>query len=155
MQITRRRYLLGGAALIAGAGVPKRRPYSEWRLREGASQTGKLFDLIAFAEAGAKGYDAVHHSAKKRPKRPTAMTLQEIFVWIKATPGQHHAIGRYQFIPSTLAALVKRSRLPIDTVFSPQVQDQLGLILLEDAGLSKFRKGRISLDRFMRSMKPR
>ena len=130
----------------------QRRPYSEWHLKPSSSQTEKLFDLIAFAEAGSKGYDAVHHSANRRPKPPTAMTLKEIFVWIKATPGQHHAIGRYQFIPSTLAHLVKRGDLKISTRFSPKVQDQLGLMLLEDAGLQKFKKGGISLTRFMNNL---
>lgn len=130
----------------------KRRPYSEWRLKAGTTETEKLFDLIAFAEAGSKGYDAVHHSANRRPKPPTAMTLQEIFIWIKATPGQHHAIGRYQFIPSTLARLVKRSKLPTSARFTPRVQDQLGLMLLEDAGLKKFKKGRMSLNRFMNNL---
>jgi hypothetical protein len=130
----------------------QRRPYDEWRLRPGGSQTQRLFDLIAFAEAGSKGYDAVHHSATRRPKPPTQMTLGEIFTWIKATPGQHHAIGRYQMIPSTLAALVRRAGLAPSTRFSPKVQDRLGLILLEDAGLAKFRKGRISLSRFMNNL---
>ena len=36
------------------------------------------------------------------------MTLDEIFAWIAATPGQPHAIGRYQFIPDTLRMLVNR-----------------------------------------------
>lgn len=129
-----------------------RRPYSEWRLKTGSTQTEKLFDLIAFAEAGSKGYDAVHHSARHRPKPPTQMTLKEIFVWIESTPGQHHAIGRYQFIPSTLASLVNRGGFSMSMRFSPKVQDQLGLMLLEDAGLSRFRNGRISLNRFMNNL---
>lgn len=130
----------------------ERRPYEEWRLRPGGTQTQQLFDLIAFAEAGSKGYDAVHHSATRRPKRPTQMTLEEIFHWIKATPGQHHAIGRYQMIPSTLAALARRSGMPTSVRFSPKVQDALGLLLLEDAGLTKFRAGRITLNRFMNNL---
>jgi len=130
----------------------QRRPYSEWHFQPGSSSVEKLFDLIAFAEAGSKGYDAVHHSAKRRPKPPTEMTVKEIFIWIKATPGQHHAIGRYQFIPSTLAHLVKRSKLSPSAQFTPHVQDRLGLILLEDAGLKKFNDGKLSLDRFMNNL---
>jgi len=130
----------------------QRRPYSEWHFKAGSSSVEKLFDLIAFAEAGSKGYDAVHHSAKRRPKRPTEMTVKEIFIWIRATPGQHHAIGRYQFIPSTLAHLVKRRKLPPSVRFTPRVQDQLGLLLLEDAGLKKFNDGKLSLNRFMNNL---
>jgi len=69
----------------------------------GNTAVDQLLGLIARAEAGAAGYDAVQHGARIRPsKRPTQMTLGEIYRWIEATPGQPHAIGRYQFIPDTL-----------------------------------------------------
>jgi len=72
-------------------------------LQQGGSKAARLHDLIAQAEAGAMGYDAVQHGAHvKPPKHPTQMTLGEIYAWIRATPGQPHAIGRYQFIPATL-----------------------------------------------------
>ena len=69
----------------------------------GSTSAAKLRSLIALAEAGAAGYDAVQYAARiKPPKRPTQMTLADIIRWIEDTPGQHHAIGRYQIIPSTL-----------------------------------------------------
>ncbi|MEP2471629.1 MAG: hypothetical protein ABJH45_08720, partial [Paracoccaceae bacterium] len=62
-----------------------------------------IHDLIEEAESRSHGYDAVQHGARVRPKRkPSQMTLAEIFTWIEQTPGQPHAIGRYQFIPPTL-----------------------------------------------------
>ncbi len=130
-----------------------RLPYEAWQLKQNRSQAGQLLDLIAFAEAGAKQYDAVHHSAKRRPPgRPTQITIAQIFAWTKATPGQHHAIGRYQFIPSTLVALVRRSGLKTSVRFSPKVQDELAMILLRDAGYDKFRKGKLSRKKFMRNL---
>ena len=82
----------------------------EWRIPLSSGPTDQLKALIAFSEAGAKGYDAIHFSARKLPgKKPTQMTLGEIDEWIRATPGQPHAIGRYQFIPSTLRALRQRA----------------------------------------------
>lgn len=130
-----------------------RLPYEAWQLKQNRSQAGQLLDLIAFAEAGAKQYDAVHFSAKRRPPgRPTQISISQIFAWTKATPGQHHAIGRYQFIPSTLVALVRRSGINPATRFSPKVQDQLAMILLQDAGYDRFVAGKLSRKKFMRNL---
>ena len=121
-----------------------------WDWPANAGTIGQLKSLIAHAEAGRKGYDAVHVSARVKPgKRPTQMTLGQIRTWIRNTPGQPHAIGRYQIIPSTLRSLVARAKLPNSTVFSPQVQDQLADLLLADAGLADFQRGRISRVKFM------
>lgn len=131
----------------------ERLPYTQWQLKENRSEVGQILDLIAFAEAGKQQYNAVHYSARRRPPRkPTQMTLGQIFAWIKATPGQHHAIGRYQFIPSTLVALVRRAGLSHSTRFSPKVQDQLAFLLLQDAGYDKVRAGKITKTRFMHNL---
>lgn len=109
--------------------------------------------VIATAEAGGKGYDAVQHGARvKPPKRPTGMTIGEIYRWIAATPGQPHAIGRYQFIPNTLKTLVAEAGLNRNDVFTPQVQDLLADFLLEDAGFTPFMQGKISRHRFMENL---
>lgn len=112
-----------------------------------------LRNVIALAEAGPAGYDAVQHGARIRPPRaPTRMTLAEIFHWIADTPGQPHAIGRYQFIPDTLRMLVHRAGLPRHTRFSPDVQDRLADLLLRDAGLPELQAGAISRTRFMNNL---
>lgn len=109
-----------------------------------------LKQLIGRVDAGAGDYDAVQHGARIRPgKRPTQMTIAEIFRWIERTPGQPHAIGRYQFIPNTLRSLVQEARLDHRTRFSPEIQDDLADFLLADAGLTAFLNGRISRHRFM------
>lgn len=113
-------------------------------------QPSRLLDLIGHAEASGAGYDSVQHGARTKPaKRPTDMTIAEIFDWIKATPGQPHAIGRYQFIPKTLRALVRRGGIGRQDRFSPALQDHLANMLLEDAGYSAFLSGRLSQTRFM------
>lgn len=114
------------------------------------NSTRQLLSLIAFAEAGPDGYDAVQHGAHQLPRlRPTKLTLSEILSWIEATPGQPHAIGRYQFIPETLRRLAAESGLSGATVFTPEVQDILGTLLLEEAGLSEFLSGTITREAFM------
>lgn len=119
----------------------------------GDAPIDQLLSLIAAAEAGPAGYDAVQYGATVRPdKRPTQMTLGEIYAWIEATPGQPHAIGRYQFIPSTLHRIARERGFGPDTVFSPGVQDALALVLLEDAGLSAFEAGGLGRRDFMHNL---
>ena len=114
------------------------------------SEIEQLYALIAFAEAPALGYDAIHHSAKTRPsKKPTQMTLGEIHAWIDATPGQHHAIGRFQIIPSTLARLQSRLGMDGSVPFNRPTQNRMASLLIADAGYHEFRAGHLSLSGFM------
>ncbi|PTQ74826.1 hypothetical protein [Celeribacter persicus] len=113
----------------------------------------RLRALIGRAESPRDGYDAVQHGAKRKPvKKPTQMTLGEIFAWIDATPGQPHAIGYYQFIPSTLASLVTELDLGPEVIFTPAVQDRLADVLLADAGVYELRAGAITRHSFMNNL---
>jgi len=128
----------------------ERQPYSKWHLNAQSNSIDQLLDLIAFAEAGSKQYNAVHMSAQVLPLAPpTRLTISEIYEWISATPKQHHAIGRYQFIPSTLRSLVRRAGLSKHETFSQTTQDRLARILLRDAGFNKVKAGTLSRERFM------
>jgi len=119
----------------------------------GAPLRAQLRDLVARAEAGPAGYDAVQAGARHPPpRRPTRMTLRAIFDWIDATPGQHHAIGRYQIIPATLRRLVARAGVGPDTRFGPALQDRLADMLLDDAGLAAVRGGAITRAAFRRNL---
>ncbi|WP_299375336.1 hypothetical protein [uncultured Tateyamaria sp.] len=112
-----------------------------------------LRSLIAKAEAGSKGYDAVQYGATIKPGAPpTTMTVQEIYDWIDDTPGQPHAIGRYQFIPPTLRRLVKRLGVDPKVRFTPRLQDQLADVLLAEAGLHDFLAGDMPRHSFMNNL---
>ena len=144
----------GSASLFApGAGffapfVP-RGPLAE----RAVGQIAQLLSLIAEAEAGPLGYDAVQYGATiKPPKAPTDMTLDEIFAWIDDTPGQPHAIGRYQFIPSTLGYLVEALEVPGTARFTPALQDRLAGVLLDQAGLEAFLAGALKREAFMEAL---
>ncbi|PTX54091.1 hypothetical protein C8N43_2896 [Litoreibacter ponti] len=114
------------------------------------AQLVRLRRLIEMAESRRDGYDAVQFGAKIKPaKKPTRMTLGEIDVWTRATPGQPHAIGRYQFIPPTLRRLVKHLGLTPGTRFSEAIQDQLADVLLAEAGLESFQSGEMERETFM------
>ena len=119
----------------------------------GHTTTARLLSLIAQAEAGAAGYDAVQHGARVRPaKPPTQMTLGEIYDWIDDTPGQPHAIGRYQFIPPTLRHVAAVAGVTPEMRFSPQVQDRLAMVLLDQAGLGDFVLGELPRADFMHNL---
>ncbi|WP_339112421.1 hypothetical protein [Thioclava sp. GXIMD2076] len=122
-------------------------------MRQGSDEAQWIRHLIAQAEAGPAGYDAVNYGAKRRPARaPSQMTLGQIYQWIDATPGQPHAIGRYQFIPTTLRRLANMLELDTSTRFSPDIQDRLADLLLEEAGLSRLMAGTLSRQSFMNNL---
>jgi muramidase (phage lysozyme) len=109
--------------------------------------------LIQEAESRRDGYDAVQHGARIKPrKRPTQMTLAEIFAWIKATQGQPHAIGRYQFVPQTLRRVVAKVGVKPNQRFDAKMQDKLADVLLAEAGLHKFRTGALGRKAFMNNL---
>jgi hypothetical protein len=110
----------------------------------------QLGQLVAHAESPHLGYDAVIRSARVLPPaRPTRMTLGGIRQWIADTPGQHHAIGRYQIIPSTLAMLQRRLGLADSTLFDRATQDRMAAALYRDAGIGDWLAGRLSAEAFM------
>lgn len=115
--------------------------------------TAAILDLVAQAEAGSKEYDAVQHGATiEPPKRPTDMTLGEIYDWIDDTPGQPHAIGRYQFIPATLKRLARALNMPASARFSRNLQDRLAERLLMEAGLGDYQGGSLKRVAFMNNL---
>ena len=106
--------------------------------------------LIGAAESPRAGYDAVQHGARIKPaKPPTQMTLAEILAWIEATPGQPHAIGRYQFIPATLRRVATQAGARPTDRFSPRLQDRLADVLLVEAGFAAFLAGDLPQKAFM------
>ena len=120
---------------------------------QGGPDVVQIRDLIGQAESRRDGYDAVQHGARiKPPKPPTQMTVAQIFAWIKDTPGQPHAIGRYQFIPKTLKRVVQKLGVDPALPFSPRMQDRLADVLLAEAGLHHVRTGKISRHRFMNNL---
>ena len=119
-------------------------------LGPGGSDVAMIRHLIGNAESRRDGYDAVQHGARRLPaKLPTQMTLGEINRWIDATPGQPHAIGRYQFIPVTLRRLMAETGAGQHEMFTSRMQDRLADVLLQEAGLEAVRQGSMGRREFM------
>ena len=152
----------GGPSLFIGraeAGLFAERPAHEPEFDDAVSDVPFGTDvqtirhLIGQAESPRNGYDAVQYGARIKPtKRPTEMSLAEIYQWIEDTPGQPHAIGRYQFIPATLRRVVRKVGVGTRARFSPQMQDRLADVLLAEAGLHRFRQGELGRVAFMNNL---
>ncbi|MEO0929481.1 MAG: hypothetical protein AAFY14_02360 [Pseudomonadota bacterium] len=138
-----------GASLFSGASsglFAPRSPFSQ-------DAVTHVRNIIGQAEAPYAGYDAVQHGARiKPPKLPTQMSLAEIFAWIDATPGQPHAIGRYQFIPETLRRVATQAGARAEDRFTPALQDRLADVLLADAGFAAFLAGEMTQKDFMNNL---
>jgi muramidase (phage lysozyme) len=62
---------------------------------------------------------------------------------------QSTAVGKYQIVQDTLRDAMVKLSLPEDTKFTPEVQDQIALWLLERRGLSKWRSGEMPTETFV------
>jgi muramidase (phage lysozyme) len=75
------------------------------------------------------------------PKPLTQMTLREVGAFqddlLQRTGST--AVGRYQFLKKTLDHLKGAFKLADDDVFTPELQDRLGLALLKEDGLDGYR----------------
>ena len=80
------------------------------------------------------------------------MTVAEIYKWIEETPGQPHAIGRYQFIPPTLRRVMRKIDADPNEVFSRGLQDRLADVLLREAGYHKAKSGEMSRRAFINNL---
>jgi hypothetical protein len=108
-------------------------------------QERKLLDFIAKGEANKKGdpYASVYPSSSE-PRLPQ-MTLDQVrqYQSQRLRAGfKSSAVGRYQFISSTLEEVIKKSGLSRDTRFSSSVQDFLILVRLKvTRGLEEWKAG--------------
>jgi hypothetical protein len=129
--------------------------------------TRDLMDAISRAEgtgddavrAGGKfnsGYDMTFgNNAYGAPQKPISqMTLDEVDRYqhqVFHNPANHHRaapVGRYQFLQSTLQGLRRNMKLRGDEVFSPELQDRMVRLLIQESGLSRYQTGRITPEQF-------
>lgn len=101
-----------------------------------ASQSGDILDFISKGEGkysssnrGTKNDDIIGatHETMINGTPLTEATIGDIK---QAQREGLFAVGRYQFIPSTLRIVVDQLGIPDDAVFTPELQDRMGLQLL-------------------------
>lgn len=109
----------------------------------------RIQDIIGAAEAesdadGMKGY---HRVNGLRTIPLTTMTFAEVREWQSKQPNS--AVGRYQFLDTTLAEGQKELGIPDSALFSVENQRRLMLNELRKDGLYRFLDGKISADNFL------
>jgi peptidoglycan hydrolase-like protein with peptidoglycan-binding domain len=103
-------------------------------------------ELLKFIASGEGGYnsmnngtgsngivDSTHDSTEKIGKKLTEMTLADIMELQQGTRASGRklfAVGRYQIIPKTMIFVVEASGLESDAVFTPDTQDRMGVVLI-------------------------
>ena len=126
-----------------------------------------LLDFIGNKES--EGYDDISGliSQSRYPaKRITRMTIQEILDWQESIDRFQlsEAVGRYQIMEDTLRGynndsqtgpgnpLYQRAGLGAGDLFSPENQDKMALVLLNQRGLQRFMNGEITREQFANNL---
>lgn len=111
--------------------------------------TDILLDFIAGGETGGN-YNAYFGHAKSRVDLGghTLASIYEFQRGMLANDPRSTAIGRYQFLRKTLQELQAECSLPDTELFTPALQDRLGLRLLVRRGYSDWRLGAITDSEF-------
>ena len=113
-------------------------------LKDTAPKPRPMDDLLALIRKGEGGWDSVNRgTAGDTPGGWTglvSMTLGEVME--AQSMGKVFAVGAYQFIPDTLAEVVKRSGEPETATFDPDLQNRLASELIlggwKRQGLSRY-----------------
>ena len=115
------------------------------------SAFGTFMDATMGGESGGN-YNAFHGHGGNQKVRFTDMTIGEVLDWQKRGDWRHmgagsSAVGKYQFIESTLRDVVRKTGISLDTKFSPAVQDQLIFArLVNDRGMMDYLNDKISAE---------
>jgi len=111
-----------------------------------------LLYLIQGAET-KRGYDAYSdYAVIAPPKPPTQMTVNETKAWQRSAirrGSKSVAIGGYQMISKTFNGVVSEMGLTGSEVMTPELQDSMGMHLLERRGYGAWRSGQLTDDAFM------
>ena len=132
-------------------------------IRKSASgRASPLLDLIGYTEGTDKGrgYNETlgYGSYTGGDVNLTGMTLDEVDA-LQTKMLRHpnnrfnsSAVGRYQFVRTTLRNLRRQKGLKGNERFSPEMQDMLAAELLKQRGLDSYLAGNMSEERFMNNL---
>lgn len=131
---------------------------------------GALAPLLNFiGDKESNGYDDISGlvSRSRYPtKRITQMTIQEVLNWQESVDKFQlsEAVGRYQIMEDTLRGynndkdsgpgnpIYTRAGLNANSLFSPENQDKIAIVLLQRRGLNRFLRGDISRETFANNL---
>lgn len=116
--------------------------------------TADLLATIAKVES-KDNYNAYFGNATNDRLKFTAMSVKDVLTWQKEFVAQGNpssAVGRYQFIDTTLAELIDTLRIDPSTLFDQNLQDTLAITLLEKRGLHEYMQQQITRDQFAHNL---
>lgn len=116
--------------------------------------TADLLNTIAKVES-SQNYNAYFGNSKNTSIKFTDMTVAEVLAWQKQFVSQGNpssAVGRYQFIDSTLQGLVRQLNIDEAMQFDEALQDRLAIALLERRGIHDYVNNKISREEFAHSL---
>lgn len=116
--------------------------------REKEDRLTPLLDFIGKYESN-NSYDVMYGMGNVQA---SSKTVGEIFTLQKDTKYSSSAIGKYQFIQSTLSELITKFNIPEDTLFDKELQDRLAKKLLNRRGLQRFLSGDMTPEQFIRRL---
>jgi len=118
---------------------PQQQPQQTTQQRATQVANASSLSILDFISKGEGGYNSSNRGTRNKKivgstnntsingKPLTESTIGEI---MQAQREGLFAVGRYQMIPTTFKLVVEQLGLPEDAVFTPEVQDQMGLQLL-------------------------
>ena len=116
--------------------------------------TADLLNTIAKVES-KYNYNAHFGNPNNDAVQFTAMTVNEVLAWQKQFVEQGNpssAVGRYQFIDSTLEGLVRELDIDRGAKFDEGLQDRLAVALLERRGIREYVENKMSREEFAHSL---
>jgi conjugal transfer mating pair stabilization protein TraG len=116
--------------------------------------TADLLNTIAKVES-KHNYNAYFGNSANTSIKFTDMTVNEVLAWQRQFIEQGNAssaVGRYQFIDSTLEGLVRQLKIDGNTKFNEALQDRLAVALLERRGIHEYVNNKISREEFAHSL---
>lgn len=112
--------------------------------------TADLLNTIAKVES-KYNYNAYFGNSNNTEVQFTSMTVREVLAWQKQFVEQGNpssAVGRYQFINSTLQGLVRELRINENMKFDEALQNRLAARLLERRGIREYVDNKITREEF-------
>jgi muramidase (phage lysozyme) len=116
--------------------------------------TAELLNTIAEVES-KNNYNAYFGNPDNASIQFTSMTVGEVLVWQEQFIEQGNpssAVGRYQFIDSTLRGLVRELTIDENSKFDESLQDRLAVALLERRGVREYVENKMSREAFAHSL---
>lgn len=116
--------------------------------------TADLLNTIATVESKGN-YNAYFGNAANSQINFTAMSVADVLAWQKdfiAKGSPSSAVGRYQFVNTTLSGLITSLKIDPETPFDQSLQDKLAVALLERRGLQAYMNKQINRDEFAHNL---